>query len=74
MVTKTAFTFKRWYWGDGYEKPPPQWWTNFLKDRPLKEVGEELSAVAEVRYEPNGDIRVLFNSPEILSFFILRWS
>jgi hypothetical protein len=74
MVTKTAFTFKRWYWGDSYEKQPPQWWTNFLKDRPLKEVVEELSAVAEVRYEPNGDIRVLFNSPELLSFFILRWS
>jgi hypothetical protein len=27
---KTAFTFKRWYWGD---EDPPQWWSNFLRGR-----------------------------------------
>ena len=68
---KTAFTFKRWYWGD---EDPPQWWTNFSNANPSQTFDKELSRVAKVRYKPNGSIRVVFNSPELLSFFILRWS
>jgi hypothetical protein len=68
---KTAFTFKNWYWGD--EDQPPQWWANFLKAY-RQTFDKELSRVAKVRYKTNGNIRVVFNSPELLSFFILRWS
>jgi hypothetical protein len=68
---KTAFTFKRWYWGD---ENPPQWWSTFTKDKPFHELYKELEPVAKVRYKTNGRIRVVFNSPELLSFFILRWS
>jgi hypothetical protein len=68
---KTAFTFKRWYWGD---ENPPQWWSTFTKDKPFHELYKELEPVAKVRYKTNGSIRVVFNSPELLSFFILRWS
>jgi len=73
---KTAFTFKRWYWGDKHEKQPPHWWTNFLKAySPSGETAyKELSKIAKVRHKTNGSIRVVFNSPEDLTFFILRWS
>jgi hypothetical protein len=71
---KTAFTFKKWYWGEQYERQPPQWWTNFSNANPSQTFDKELSRVAKVRYKPNGSIRVVFNSPELLSFFILRWS
>jgi hypothetical protein len=74
MEMKTAFTFKRWYWGDNYDKRPPQWWTNFIKGKEFHELYKELSTVAKVRYKPNGSIRVVFNSPSDLSFFILRYS
>lgn len=71
---KTAYTFKRWYWGDEHEKQPPQWWTNFSNDNPLQTFDKELSRVAKVRYKSNGNIRVVFKSPEDLTYFILRWS
>jgi hypothetical protein len=73
---KTAFTFKRWYWRTTArgEKQPPQWWTNFIKGKEFHELYKELSTVAKVRYKPNGNIRVVFNSPSDLSFFILRYS
>lgn len=71
---KTAFTFKRWYWGDEHEKQPPQWWKNFSKDKPLHLMYNELSGIANVKQKTNGDFRVVFNSPADLSFFILRWS
>lgn len=71
---KTAFTFKRWYWGEDHEKQPPQWWTNFAKDRPLFMIHEELAKIAKVRQKSNGDFRVVFNSPSDLTMFILRWS
>ena len=69
---KTAFTFKNWYWGD--EDQPPQWWTNFRKAYHTHLNNTELSRVAKVRFKPNGSIRIVFNSPEDLTFFILRWS
>lgn len=71
---KTAFTFKRWYWGDTHETQPPQWWINFTKDKPFHLLYNELSNVAKVRYKTNGNIRVVFNSASDLSFFILRYS
>lgn len=71
---KTAFTFKRWYWGEEHEKQPPQWWTNFIKGKQFHELYKELSTVAKVKYKMNGSIRVVFNSPSDLSFFILRYS
>jgi hypothetical protein len=70
---KTAYTFKRWYWGDEYERQP-QWWTNFRKAYHVQPFDKELSRVAKVRYKSNGNIRIVFNSPEDLTFFILRWS
>jgi hypothetical protein len=69
---KTAFTFKNWYWGD--EDQPPQWWTNFRKAYHLQTFDKELSRVAKVRYKTNGSIRVVFNDPNELAFFIMRWS
>lgn len=71
---KTAFTFKRWYWGEDHEKQPPQWWTNFSKNKPLHLMYSELTGIAKVKQKMNGDFRVVFNSPADLSFFILRWS
>jgi len=71
---KTAFTFKRWYWGDDYDKQPPQWWTNFSKNKTLYQIHDELSRIAKVRQKMNGDFRVVFNSSADLSFFIMRWS
>lgn len=70
---KTAFTFKRWYWQD-IDEQPPNWWHNFVADRFLDDALRELRSVAKVREKPNGKIRVVFNSPEDLTFFILRWS
>ena len=74
VVMKTAFTFKRWYWGDEHEKQPPQWWINFTKDKEFHKLYDELSAVATIRYKTNGSIRVVFKSPEDLTFFVLRYS
>lgn len=71
---KTAFTFKRWYWGEDNEKQPPQWWTNFSKNKPLHVMHDELSKVAKVRQKTNGSFRVVFNTPGDLTMFILRWS
>lgn len=71
---KTAFTFKRWYWGDEHEKQPPSWWTNFLKDKPLNDAVKELEQYASFRYKSNGNMRVVFKSASDLSFFILRYS
>lgn len=71
---KTAFTFKRWYWGGDHEKQPPQWWTNFIKDKPFHKLYGELHHIAKVKYKSNGDIRVVFKSPGDLTMFILRWS
>lgn len=70
---KTAFTFKNWCWGDEYERLP-SWWRNLLKDKPLNDAVKELEQYASFRYKSNGNMRVVFNSPELLSFFILRWS
>lgn len=70
---KTAFTLKRWYWGDEYDTQP-RWWKNFCLGRSLDEVIMELHPVAKAKLKSNGKIRVVFNSPEELSFFILRWS
>jgi hypothetical protein len=71
---KTAFTFKKWYWGPLHDEQPPQWWTNFIRGRMLDDALRELRSVAKVREKPNGKIRVVFNSPGDLTFFILRWS
>jgi len=73
---KTAFTFKRRWWGIDHEDQPPQWWKNFLDAySPSGEAAyKELSKIAKVRHMTNGNIRVVFNSPGDLSFFILRWS
>ena len=71
---KTAFTFKRWYWGEDHEKQPPKWWSNFLKDRPLNEAVKELEQYASFRFKSNGNMRVVFKSASDLSFFILRYS
>ena len=71
---KTAFTFKRWYWGEEHENQPPNWWTNFLKDKPLNDAVKELEQYASFRYKSNGNMRVVFKSASDLSFFILRWS
>jgi hypothetical protein len=68
---KTAYTFKRWYWGD---EDPPQWWSNFLRGRWATDAYKELYPIAKVREKTNGDIRVVFNSPNELAFFIMRWS
>jgi hypothetical protein len=70
---KTAFTFKRWYWGDEYEKQP-LWWRNFSKGKPLWQIHKELEPVAKVRQKSNGDFRVVFNGPADLTMFILRYS
>jgi hypothetical protein len=45
-----------------------------LKDKPLNDAVKELEQYASFRYKSNGNMRVVFNSPELLSFFILRWS
>jgi hypothetical protein len=72
---KTAFTFKKWYWGIGHDPDqPPQWWANFIKGKEFHELYKELSTVAKVRHKMNDSIRVEFNSPNDLAFFILRWS
>ncbi len=71
---KTAFTFNRWYWGEDHEKQPPYWWTKFSENKPFDELYKELSQFAKVKYKMNGKIRVVFNSPADLSFFILRWA
>ncbi len=71
---KTAYTFKRWYWGDEYNKGPPQWWNNFLRGRMMNDALKELYPIAKVREKSNGNLRVVFNSPNDLAFFILRWS
>ena len=69
---KTAYTFKRWYWDD--DDQPPQWWSNFLRGRWADDAYKELYPIAKVREKTNGDIRVVFNSPNDLAFFIMRWS
>lgn len=74
VFMKTAFTFKRWYWGAEHEAQPPHWWINFAKDKPFHLLYNELSNVAKVRYKTNGNIRVVFNSANDLAFFILRHS
>jgi hypothetical protein len=71
---KTAFTFKRWYWGQLHDDQPPQWWTNFTKSKPIWQIHKELEPVAKVRQKSNGNIRVVFNSPADLTMFILRYS
>jgi hypothetical protein len=72
---KTAFTFKRWYWGYGHDPDqPPQWWSNFIKNKPLWQIHKELEPVAKIRQKSNGNFRVVFKSPADLSFFILRYS
>jgi len=72
---KTAFTFKKWYWGPLHDDQPPHWWTNFTEGKSIS-VSKitELSRVAKVRQKSNGSLRVVFKSPGDLSFFILRWS
>lgn len=71
---KTAFTFKKWYWGD--EEQPPQWWKNFLKAYSPSGVDayNALKSIAKIKIKSNGDFRVVFNSPGDLAFFILKWS
>ena len=71
---KTAFTFKKWYWGDEYDKQPPQWWNNFIRNKPMSHAFKELQSIAKIREKANGNIRVVFNSPKELTLFILRWS
>ena len=73
---KTAYTFKIWYWGEDHEKQPPHWWKNFLKEySPSGEAAfKDLSKIAKVIPATNGSIHVEFNSPEDLTFFVLRWS
>lgn len=71
---KTAYTFKRWYWATPTDKQPPQWWSNFLLGKDITIALKELSTIANVREKPSGKIRVVFNDPNELAFFIMRWS
>jgi hypothetical protein len=71
---KTAFTFRRWYWATPTDKQPPQWWSNFLLGKDINIALKELSTIAKVREKPSGKIRVVFNDPNELAFFIMRWS
>lgn len=70
-MTKTAFTFKKWYWGD---ESPPHWWTNFTNAKDSAALFAELKPFAKVRVKSNGHYRVVFNSPKSLTFFMLKWS
>jgi hypothetical protein len=77
VVMKLSYNLKTWYWGlDQYEEQPPIWWYNFMKTiDDHKDYAIKLKPYATFR--PKGmtnKCRIVFNSPEDLTFFILRWS
>ena len=74
---KPAFNLETWWWGDG-ETPKgniiPRWWINFVKEYPnSKDWHRVLKKSATYKLKTNGTIRLVFNSHDDLSFFILRW-
>lgn len=78
VVMKPAFNLETWWWGNG-ETPKgnilPRWWINFVNEYPdSKDWYRVLKKSATYRIKNNGMIRLVFNSPDELSFFILRWS
>ena len=75
---KPAFNLETWWWGDG-ETPKgnkvPRWWMNFVKDYPnSKDWHRVLKKTATYIIKNNGMIRLVFNSYDDLSFFMLRYS
>ena len=75
---KPAFNLDTWWWGDGNTpsgRKVPRWGMNFVKDYPdTKDWHRVLKKSATYKIKNNGMIRLVFNSPDDLSFFILRWS
>ena len=76
---KPAFTLDTWWWGDNLGaktgKVIPRWWMNFVKDYPdRKDWHRVLKKTATYKIKNNGTIRLVFNSYDDLSFFILRYS
>ena len=79
VVMKPAFTLETWWWNDTGETPKgnilPRWWINFVKDYPdRKDWHRVLKKTATYKIKSNGTIRLVFNSYDDLSFFILRYS
>ncbi len=74
---KTSFTLETWWWGDGQTpkgNTVPRWWMNFIEAYPGTDWHNILTKHAKYRVKNNGTIRVVFNSSEDLTFFLLRWS
>lgn len=75
---KPAFNLETWWWGDGQTargNKVPRWWMNFVKDYPdSKDWHRVLKKTATYKIKNNGMIRLVFNSYDDLSFFILRYS
>ena len=76
---KTAFTLDTWWWGDELGaktgKPIPTWWKNFVAENPVQASwAPKLKKYAKYRHKNNGTVRIVFHSPNDLSFFILRYS
>lgn len=75
---KTAFTLETRWWNDGETysgKKIPRWWVNFVKEYPdSKDWYKILKSYAKYRVKSNSKVRLVFNGPEELSFFILRYS
>ena len=75
---KPAFNLETWWWGDGNTpsgRTVPTWWMNFVKDYPdTKDWHRVLKKTATYKIKNNGTIRLVFNSYDDLSFFILRYS
>lgn len=76
---KTAFTLDVWWWGDGIGpktgKKIPSWWMNFVNEYPDRALWPpKLKKYAKYRHKNNSTVRIVFHSPNDLSFFILRYS
>lgn len=77
VVMKLSYNLKTWYWGIEYEEErPPKWWENFLNQIPNdKDYETQLKPYATFRRKGmTNRCRVVFKSPELLTYFILRWS
>ncbi len=74
---KLSYNLKTWYWGlDHEEEQPPIWWKNFMKTVE-KPKDYEIKLKPYATFRPKGmtnRCRIVFKSPELLSFFILKYS
>jgi hypothetical protein len=70
----TIFHLKTWYFDKEDMDTLPNWWLNFISKIPYYNFKKELEPYASFTPIDHEMYEIVFHSPELMTFFILRWA